>query len=38
VPVQTVDGENVRVDGIHFSAAGSQWVSRWLLAQLVTSG
>jgi peptidoglycan/LPS O-acetylase OafA/YrhL len=38
VPIQQVEGQDVRLDGVHFSTAGSEWVSRWLLPKLVQTG
>jgi peptidoglycan/LPS O-acetylase OafA/YrhL len=37
VPVQQVEGQDVRLDGVHFSTPGSEWVSRWLLPKLVVT-
>ncbi len=33
-PLQTVDGEQVRYDGVHVTAAGSDLVWSWLFPQL----
>jgi hypothetical protein len=38
VPIRQVGGEDTRIDGVHFSTAGSEWVGRWLLPKLVVTG
>jgi peptidoglycan/LPS O-acetylase OafA/YrhL len=37
VPVQQVAGQDVRLDGVHFSTPGSEWIGHWLLPKIVVT-
>jgi peptidoglycan/LPS O-acetylase OafA/YrhL len=37
VPVQQVTGQDVRLDGVHFSTPGSEWIAHWLLPKIVVT-
>jgi hypothetical protein len=37
-PVEQIEGQPTRLDGVHFSTAGADWIARWLLPKLVRTG